>query len=87
MRKTEGLKVPTCHTLLKPNTVMGISREPFIFNIAIGMCFVILFGSAVMMLFSGILHIIIYFFTKKDPLIFTIFLQKYIKEKEYYHEG
>lgn len=87
MRKTENLKVPTCHTLLKPDTIMGISREAFILNVALGMCFVIIFGSVVMLLFSVLLHFIIYFFTRKDPLILTIFYKKYLKEKEYYHEG
>ncbi|SKA06203.1 type IV secretion system protein VirB3 [Cetobacterium ceti] len=87
MKKTENLKVPTCHTLLKPDTIMGISREIFILNAAIGLCFVVIFESVMMLFFSFILHNIIYFFTKKDPLILTIFLKKYIKEKDYYHEG
>lgn len=87
MKKTENLKVPTCQTLLKPQTIMGISREAFILNVALGLCFVVIFESVIMLLFSLILHFIIYFFTKKDPLVLTIFLKKYIKEKEYYHEG
>lgn len=87
MKKTENLKVPTCQTLLKPQTIVGISREAFILNVALGLCFVVVFESVVMLLFSLILHFIIYFFTKKDPLVLTIFLKKYIKEKEYYHEG
>lgn len=87
MKKTENLKVPTCHTLLKPDTIMGISREAFILNTALGLCFVVIFESVVMLLFSAILHFTIYFFTKKDPLILTIFLKKYVKEKDYYHEG
>lgn len=87
MKKTENLKVPTCQTLLKPQTIMGISREAFILNAALGLCFVVIFESVIMLLFSLILHFIIYFFTKKDPLVLTIFLKKYIKEKEYYHEG
>lgn len=87
MKKTESLKVPTCQTLLKPQTIMGISREAFILNVAFGLCFVVIFESVIMLLFSLILHFIIYFFTKKDPLVLTIFLKKYIKEKEYYHEG
>lgn len=87
MKKTENLKVPTCQTLLKPQTIMGISREAFILNTALGLCFVVIFESVIMLLFSLILHFMIYFFTKKDPLVLTIFLKKYIKEKEYYHEG
>lgn len=87
MKKTENLKVPTCQTLLKPQTIMGINREAFILNAALGLCFVVIFESVIMLLFSLILHFIIYFFTKKDPLVLTIFLKKYIKEKEYYHEG
>ncbi|STO26880.1 Type IV secretory pathway, VirB3-like protein [Fusobacterium necrogenes] len=87
MKKTENLKVPTCQTLLKPQTIMGISREAFILNAALGLCFVVIFESVIMLLFSLILHFMIYFFTKKDPLVLTIFLKKYIKEKEYYHEG
>lgn len=87
MKKTENLKVPTCQTLLKPQTIMGIGREAFILNAALGLCFVVIFESVIMLLFSLILHFIIYFFTKKDPLVLTIFLKKYIKEKEYYHEG
>ncbi len=87
MKKTEKLKVPTCQTLLKPQTIMGISRDAFILNAALGLCFVVIFESIVMLLFSVILHFIIYFFTKKDPLVLTIFLKKYIKEEEYYHEG
>ncbi|MEG9320141.1 VirB3 family type IV secretion system protein [Fusobacterium varium] len=87
MKKTEKLKVPTCQTLLKSQTIMGISRDAFILNAALGLCFVVIFESIVMLLFSVILHFIIYFFTKKDPLVLTIFLKKYIKEEEYYHEG
>ena len=87
MKKTENLKVPTCQTLLKPQTIMGISREAFILNAALGLFFVVIFEIFIMFLFSLILHFIIYFFTKKDPLVLTIFLKKYIKEKEYYHEG
>lgn len=87
MKKTENLKVPSCQTLLRPQTIMGISREAFILNAALGLCFVVIFESIIMLLFSLILHFIIYFFTRKDPLVLTIFLKKYIKEKEYYHEG
>lgn len=87
MKKTENLKVPTCKPLLKPDTLMGISREAFVLNGALGLCFIVIFESVVMLLFSLILHYLIYFFTKKDPLILTIFLKKYIKEKDYYHEG
>lgn len=87
MKKTESLKVPTCQTLLKPQTIMGISREAFILNATLGFYLIFLFESIVMVLFPLILHFMIYFFTKKDPLILNIFFKKYIKEKEYYHEG
>ena len=76
MKKTEKLKVPTCQTLLKPPTIAGISREIFVLNFASTLCFIVIFESVLMIIFGLILHLALYFFTKKDPLILTIFLNK-----------
>lgn len=87
MKKTENLKVPTCQSLLKPQTIAGISREAFILNATLGLCLVIVSETIMVLIASIMLHFTIYFFTKKDPMVLTIFLKKYIKEKTYYHEG
>ncbi|MGL5569270.1 MAG: VirB3 family type IV secretion system protein [Cetobacterium sp.] len=87
MKKTEHLRVPSCHQLFKSQTMCGISREAFILNSALGLMSVVIFETVLVLLVFVLIYFILYFSTKKDPIVLTIFLKKYIKQKDYYHEN
>ncbi|MEI6856236.1 VirB3 family type IV secretion system protein [Psychrilyobacter sp.] len=79
--------IPICQGLIKPETIAGVSKEAFIINIMLGVTFVMVLEVPYMLMFTLIIHFILVAICKKDPLILTIFMKRYVKQKDYYHEG
>lgn len=80
-------EIPVCQGLIRPETIAGVSKEAFIINIMLGVSFVMVFSLPYMLIFTVIIHFLLVTTCKKDPLIITIFMKKYLKQKDYYHEG
>ncbi len=83
----EDFSIPVCQGLIKPLTIMGVSREAMILNVAAGTCFVVAVRAYYMLPFFFLTHYLLYLVCKKDPLVIKIFLKKYIKQKNYFYEG
>lgn len=80
-------EIPVCQGLIRPETIAGVSKEAFIINVMLGVSFVMVFSLPYMLIFTVIIHFLLVTTCKKDPLIITIFMKKYLKQKDYYHEG
>jgi type IV secretion system protein VirB3 len=79
--------VPVCQGLIKVETIAGVSKEAFIMNIMLGAIFIMVLDIPFMLFITLIIHLILVLICKKDPQIITIFIKKYIRQKDYYHEG
>lgn len=79
--------IPVCQGLIKPEMIAGVSKEAMIANVALGAIFALTLKLPYMLIFTLIIHFVLVAICKKDPLVLTIFLKKYIKQKDYYHEG
>ncbi len=87
MSNITDLRVPICQGLTITPTISGISKEAFIINTMLAVCFVMILQLYWMALFFGITLKLLRMICKKDPLVLTIFLKDYIKQEDYYHEG
>ncbi len=83
----DGFQVPVCQGLVKPITILGISREAMILNVGVGTAFVIAVRAWYMLPFFILTHYLLYLACKKDPMVIKIFIKKYIKQKNYFYEG
>ena len=83
----DGFQVPVCQGLVKPITILGISREAMILNVGVGTAFVIAVRAWYMLPFFFLTHYLLYIACKKDPMVIKIFIKKYIKQKNYFYEG
>lgn len=79
--------IPVCQGLIRPEMIAGVSKEAMIANVALGAIFALALKLPYMLIFTLIIHFVLVAICKKDPLVLTIFLKKYIKQKDYYHEG
>ena len=83
----DGFQVPVCQGLVKPITILGISREAMILNVGVGTAFVIAVRAWYMLPFFFLTHYLLYIACKKDPMVIKIFIKKYIRQLDYYGEG
>ena len=83
----EELKLPVCPGLIKPLTIAGISREAMILNVAAATSFVLAVRAWYMLPLFFFTHYLLYLACKKDPMVISIFLKKYLKQKNYFYEG
>lgn len=83
----EEFEVPICQGLIKPVTILGISREAMILNVTLATVFILplkLYYTAPLFFVT---HYLLFLVCKKDPDVINIFSKHYIKQKEYYFEG
>lgn len=83
----DDFSVPVCQGLIKPLTIMGISRNAMIINVAAGAAFVVAVRNPWMLPVFFLTHWLLYIACKKDPMVIDIFIKKYIKQKSYFFEG
>ncbi|EFS20877.1 type IV secretory pathway, VirB3-like protein [Fusobacterium gonidiaformans 3-1-5R] len=83
----EDFRVPVCQGLIKPLTILGISREAMILNVALGASFVLAVRAVYMLPVFFVTHYLLYLVCKRDPLVINIFMKKYVKQKNYFYQG
>ncbi|CAL7887289.1 type IV secretory pathway, VirB3-like protein [Fusobacterium necrophorum subsp. funduliforme ATCC 51357] len=83
----EDFRVPVCQGLIKPLTILGISREAMILNVALAASFVLAVRAVYMLPIFFFTHYLLYLVCKRDPLVISIFMKKYIKQKNYFYPG
>ena len=81
------VRVPVCQGLIKPQTIMGVSREAFILNVTLAGMFLFALKQPVLIIINCIIHFILRGVCKKDPLSIRIFFKRYSKQKDYLNEG
>lgn len=87
MKDLEGYQVPVCQGLIKPNTIMGISREAMILNGTMATVFIFSLRLWYMFPVFLITHYLLYRACKKDPEVINIFTKHYVKQPDYFREG
>lgn len=87
MSNISDLRVPICQGLTITPTISGVSKEAFIINTMLAVCFILILKLYWMIIFFGITLKLLQMVCKKDPLVLTIFLKDYVKQEDYYHEG
>lgn len=80
-------RVPVCQGLIKPQTIMGVSREAFILNITLGGVFLLALKQPLLVVINFIIHFILRGVCKRDPLLIKIFFKRYSKQRDYLNEG
>lgn len=83
----DGFQVPVCQGLVKPITILGVSREAMILNVATAAIFVLSLRLYYLFWVFFITHYLLFRACKKDPEVINIFLKKYIRQLDYYEEG
>ncbi|MGL4567562.1 MAG: VirB3 family type IV secretion system protein [Fusobacteriaceae bacterium] len=80
-------RIPVCQGLIKPQTIMGVSREAFILNITLSGVFLLALKQPIFLILNVIIHLVLRGVCKKDPLSIKIFFKRYSKQKDYLNEG
>lgn len=83
----DEIRVPVCQGLIKPLTIMGISREAMILNVTLAASFILAVRAVYTFPFFFLTHYLLHLACKRDPLVIEIFMKKYIKQKKYFYEG
>lgn len=83
----EGFYVPVCQGLIKPITIMGVSREAMILNGTLATVFIFSLKLWYMFPVFIVSHYLLYRACKKDPEVINIFQKKYIRQPDYFSEG
>ena len=71
-------------SLLEPQTIMGIPRKIFIWNMMLLVIGYILTNNFIIILPVAVIFIISFIVSKKDPLILDILI-KFLAKKDYYN--
>lgn len=83
----EGFRVPVCQGLIKPLTILGVSREAMILNVASAAIFILVLRLYYLFWIFLITHYLLFRACKKDSEVINIFIKRYIRQKDYYEEG
>lgn len=83
----EGFYVPVCQGLIKPITIMGVSREAMILNGTLATVFIFSLKLWYMFPVFIVSHYLLYRACKKDPEVINIFQKKYVRQPDYFSEG
>lgn len=83
----EGFRVPVCQGLVKSLTILGVSREAMILNVASAAIFILVLRLYYLLWIFFITHYLLFRACKKDSEVINIFIKRYIRQKDYYEEG
>ena len=78
--------IPVCKALIKPSTILGVSREAMILNCTLAVLFI--YGLKLWYTFPlfFITHYLLLLVCKKDPQIVMIYFKDFIKQQDYLSE-
>ena len=84
MNEKKNTEIRVYKSLLEPQTIMGIPRKIFIWNMMLLVIGYILTNNFIIILPVAVIFIISFIVSKKDPLFLDILL-KFLQKKDYYN--
>ena len=84
MNEKNNTEIRVYKSLLEPQTVMGIPKKIFIWNMLLLVGAYILTNNFIIILSAAVMFMISYIVSQKEPLFLDILL-KFLQKKDYYN--